>query len=164
MGRKTATIVIDRGSAETNRDHGKTFFLTEMPAHAAERWATRALLALGRKMPDLPDDAAQLGLLGLARFGISAFLSMDFDEATVLLDQMMTCVKFVPDPVRSMATFSPLALEADVEEVSTLLRLRDEVFKLHTGFSLAASLSTSDLAASVASLSTTTSTSPAPSA
>ncbi|OIQ97217.1 hypothetical protein GALL_207710 [mine drainage metagenome] len=132
MARKTATIVIE---AE-GRDRGKQFLLREMPASQAEKWAFRALLALARAGIDLPDDPAEAGLPEIARIGLAALGGMAFDDAEPLMDEMMACVQAVPDPSRP-AIRRPL-IEDDIEEVSTRLVLRREVFQLHVGFSIPA--------------------------
>ena len=62
MARNTKSLTI---SAE-GRDKGKTFLLTEMSAVRAEKWAARAVLALLKSGVELPEDAAQAGLAGIA--------------------------------------------------------------------------------------------------
>ena len=47
MARKVEYITID----QEGRDQGKTFKITEMPALKAEKWATRAFLALAASVP-----------------------------------------------------------------------------------------------------------------
>ena len=65
---------------------------------------------------------------------------MAFGDAEPLLDEMLTCVSLVPAPKERPHVTIPIDDES-VEEVSTLLHLRDEIIKIHTGFSIAASLS-----------------------
>ena len=62
MARKTATVLIE----DAGRDQGKTFLIREMSAHRAERWATRALMALAKAGVQVPDDLAGAGLAGIA--------------------------------------------------------------------------------------------------
>lgn len=131
--RKTTEVKIDD---PTSRDHGRLYFLTEMPASRAEKWAARAFLALSNGNPEIPEDIQKGGMAGLAVVGFQMLAKLNFAEAEVLLDEMMTCVQFVPDPKRP-ETLRRL-LEDDIDEVSTRVRLRSEVFTLHTGFSLAA--------------------------
>ena len=135
MARKTQVLTI----AAAGRDEGKTFLLTEMAATRAEKWATRALLALARSGTDLPVGAQGLGMSAVAAIGLRAFTSLSFDDAEPLLDEMMTCVQVVPDPARPQVVRGLIA--EDVEEVRTLLQLRSEVFALHVGFSIADELS-----------------------
>jgi hypothetical protein len=135
--RKTEMVTVPM----EGRDKGKTFLITEMGAVQGERWATRALLALGRSGVEVPDELRGAGMAGIALYGIRALLRVAYDDAQPLLDEMMNCVKFVPDArhpnfARSLVT-SQSGESDDVEEVSTLLYLRSKVFELHTGFSLA---------------------------
>jgi hypothetical protein len=122
--RKTATVTID----EDGRDKGKSFRLTEMSAMKTEKWATRALLALANGGVDIPDGLERSGLAGLAVVGIQLLGKLDYDVAAPLLDEMMSCVEIKTDArIRSLTP-------DDIEEVSTLLFLRAEVFKLHASF------------------------------
>ncbi len=133
MPRKTTEVKIDDPAS---RDHGRLYFLTEMPASRAEKWAARALLALSKGNPNIPEDIEKTGMAGLAVVGFQMLAGLDFAEADALMDEMMTCVQYVPDPARP-ETLRRL-MEDDVDEVATRVRLRSEVFTLHTGFSLAA--------------------------
>lgn len=136
MPRKTHTIIIE---AE-GRDVGKMFVLNEMSATQAEKWAARVLLAIAKSGVDVPDDIASAGLAGVAAFGIKAIGSMSFEDAEPLLDEMFSMVSFVPDPARpaikrGYGGVGPL-IEDDIEEISTRLRIRKELFFLHTNFSI----------------------------
>jgi hypothetical protein len=133
--RKTVTVTI---GPEGGRDSGKVYVLTEMPASRAERWATRAILALTRAGIDFPENA---GMAELASIGVKALGKVDFHDAEVLMDEMMECVKIQRDKKNPMLVH-PL-LEDDIEEVATRFRLKMEVFTLHTGFSLPGANSTS---------------------
>lgn len=145
--RKFKTVKIEGES----RDQGKTFLLVEMPAMQAEKWATRAMLALGRSGIDVPDEAIQSGAAGLMAAGIAAFTKLPFSDAEPLLDEMMGCVHVVipgasADPVSGRPASRPLSRgddfnDGDIEEVTTLLKLRAEVAELHLGFSIPAALS-----------------------
>lgn len=123
--RKTATVTID----QDNRDKGKSFLITEMPAEQAEAWATRALLAISNI--DIPDDFKTMGMQGIAKLGLQALTTIDYDVAQPLLDEMMECVQIIMP-----AATRPL-MPGDIEEVGTRLKLRKVIFELHTGFSLA---------------------------
>jgi hypothetical protein len=134
MARKSHTIVIE---AE-GRDKGKMFTIAEMPPSQAEKWAFRALLALAKSGVEVPDDIASAGLAGVAAMGIKAFSGLSFEDAEPLLDEMFAMVSFVPDPARPAIKrghggVGPL-IEDDIEEISTRLRLRKELFFLHTNF------------------------------
>jgi hypothetical protein len=163
--RKHKIITVDT----EGRDKGKSFLIVEKSAFEAERWATKALLALGRSGVDVPEEIMQAGALGFVLVGVEAFKKMRFEDAEGLLDEMLTCASFVPDPGKTdTATGRPIARplrmdpdNGDIEEVTTLLKLRGEVIELHMGFSPAAALS--DLAAVAISSRQNTPTSPAPS-
>lgn len=132
--RKTETVVI---TAE-GRDKGKHFLITEMPALKAERWAYRALLALAHSGVDLPADAQNGGMAAFATAGLRALEKLDFEEARPLLDEMWSCVQIIPDPKNNPMIMRPVAVYEiegdDFEEVSTIMHLRDRIFRLHTDF------------------------------
>ncbi|WP_374413291.1 hypothetical protein [Novosphingobium colocasiae] len=140
--RKTKVVTIE---AE-GRDKGKSFLITEKSAYDAEKWAIRALLALSRAGVEIPDGALQAGALGVLAVGLDAFRQMHFEDAEPLLEEMMACIAFVPDPdMKDQMTGKPMtrallaptaANDGDIEEVGTILRLRGEALDLHLGFSL----------------------------
>lgn len=130
MARKTKTVIITRDG----RDKGKQFELTEMPAARAEKWAARFLFAVGKGV-QIDDDIASRGIAGVAEIGLNVLSSINPDEAMTLLDEMIACAQFVPDPEHPHVTH-PIG-EDDIDEVTTLAYLRAEIFELHTGFSFA---------------------------
>lgn len=134
MARKTAKIVIE----DDGRDKGKVFHLTEMPASRAEKWGMRALLAMSRAGVELPDEAAQSGMLGVAAAGVQALTRLSFYEAEELMDEMFQCITIQPDPALPATR---ALIEDDIEEISTRLTLRMEVLQLHMGFSTSGLLS-----------------------
>jgi len=137
-----------------NRDAGKVFRIREMPAMQAEKWAMRALMAIARSGADI-GAAVGGGMQELAGAGLQALMSLRFEDAEPLLDEMMECVSIRPDP-RNPQIDRPLTPD-DIEEVSTMLALRSEVLHLHTGFSVAGagSRSTSPIRSSASSSSPT---------
>lgn len=153
--RKHKVVTID---AE-GRDKGKSFLLIEKDTYSAEKWAARALSALSRAGVEVPDQALSAGALGILAIGLDAFKQVPFEHVEPLMDEMMTCIHFVPDPsLIDPASNRPRTRalmrgdevnDGDIAEVPTLLRLRSEVLELHLGFSIAAVLST--LGAAVAS-------------
>src|SRR5512147_2710546 len=111
--RKTKTVTVNA----QNRDNGKSFLLTEMPALKAEKWAARAFLALAKSGIELPDSATSNGMAGFASVGFEAIGRLDWADAEPLLDEMMTCVQISPSP----GVVRPLVEGADdIEEVTTL--------------------------------------------
>jgi hypothetical protein len=131
--RKTIDITIP----DEGRDKGKVFRITEMPSAQAEKWAIRALMSLMKANPDLPKGFERQGMAGLAKFGLEAFARLDYYEVEPLLDEMWQCITIVP----STNVVRPM-IPDDIEEVTTRLMLRAEVFKLHTDFLLGAGSST----------------------
>jgi hypothetical protein len=138
MPLKTKEITIDDPES---RDNGKCFFLKEMSAYKAEKWAMKAILALMKGGVQIPDSALRGGVAGLLEVQsilFSALGNLTWETAEPLLDEMLSCVSVIPDPSKS-ALFRPLNLNsADIEEMSTLFLLRKEVFALHTNFFKAA--------------------------
>ena len=130
--------VIDYTVLDEGRDQGKVFQIREMSASQAEMWAARAFFAMARNGIDIPDEIVDAGMVGIASFAIKAICGMTFDEARPLLDEMMACVKVMPDPNRPEVVRA--LIEDDIEEVRTRLKLRKEVFKLHTDFFFGASV------------------------
>ena len=128
MARNTINYTVDSG-----RDKGKVFVLTEMDAFRAESWAARALLAVlkGGQL-DLPDGFEKTGMAGMAELGLKALAGLSWEDAQPLLNEMLECVQIMPDP--SKAYLSRPLIKEDIEDVSTLLKLRAEVWKLHVGF------------------------------
>ncbi|EMA4827268.1 hypothetical protein U3C74_001752 [Salmonella enterica] len=128
MARKEKFITIDG----QGRDKGKVFHLTEMPASQAEWWAMRAIMAMGRGGVDLPDDVRSMGMAALALEGLKALSKIPPEEAKPLMGEMLDCVQFVPNP-KNRSVRRPL-IEDDIEEITTRLDLRAEVFRLHVDF------------------------------
>lgn len=138
MARKESTVTIDSG-----RDAGKVFTLKEMPASQAERWAARAFFAIAKSGKNAIKDAlnfdfsaadwqSQATIAEVAAIGINIFGAMDYELAEPLLDEMFQCIKIMPDPKNPKVTRA--LIEDDIEDVSTRLLLRREIFKLHVDF------------------------------
>jgi len=151
MARKVLTVTI---GPDGGRDAGKQFQLTEMAATQAERFASRAFLAMARGGVEVPDDLASAGLAGLSQMGLKALSGVRWEDAEPLMDEMMTCVKVLPDPSRPSIVRG--LIEDDIEEVRTRVKLRMELVKLHLDFSEAAAPSTSGPAAAMRVVSSST--------
>lgn len=143
MARRSKVVTINTGSPETNRDHGKTFRITEMPADRAERWAIRCLFAFANAGAKIPEAQLMSGLEGMQATyqslmiqGIRSLAGMRFEDAEPLLADMMSCVRYQAPQAASDFEFSIEATLAQIEEVKTLLTLRYAVLELHLGFSL----------------------------
>jgi len=136
MRKKSIVTITDQ-----NRDKGKAFQIDEMPASQGEAWATRAILALMAGGIELPEGFERLGMAGMAEVGLRALAGLKYEVAEPLLAEMMGCVSMIPDPSKPQVV-RPL-IEEDIEEISTRVKLRAEVWKLHTDFLQAANPSVS---------------------
>ena len=128
MARKTTNYTV----TDENRDQGKVFVLTELPAARAESWAMRAILALMEGGVELPVGFERMGMAGIAELGIRALSHLRWEVAEPLLAEMWDCVQIMPDPAKPHV-IRPL-IESDIEEVMTRIKIRAEVWKLHTDF------------------------------
>jgi len=161
MARKTS-IYVHAAKVANDRDVGKIFHLTEMPSTQAERWAQRLFLALARANVQVPPNIFGMGMMGVAAIMVRGVMGLAWPDAQPLLDEMFECIKIQPGP--NPAVIRPLQ-EDDIEEVQTRMMLRSEVIELHTGFSVAAYLSTlaQEQAARLQEIGRNTKTSPEPS-
>jgi hypothetical protein len=149
MARKTMLFTVD----SKNRDHGKQFRITEMPARQAEEWAMRVVCSMVGTGVTIPDSvlgtlsaAAQpepeggaaaeahaavmaSGMVGLAKFGLTALAKVPFADSKPLMDELLGCVEFAATPT----TVIPLD-DTHIEEPSTWFRLKLETLKLHLAF------------------------------
>lgn len=117
---------------DEGRDNGKVFVLTEMPASRAESWAMRALLALMAGGVEVPEGFERMGMAAMAEMGIKALAGLKWEVAEPLLAEMWECVQIMPDPSKPHVVRA--LIEQDIEEVATRLKIRGEIWKLHTGF------------------------------
>jgi hypothetical protein len=120
-----------------DRDFGKSFLLTEMPASRAERWARTAFYALVQGGINLPEGLMASGMAGIAKIGFTLLLSCDPRNTNELFDELITCVNFLPN--EHDASISRSLVESDIEEINTRFKLMSEVYNLHVNFSEAAS-------------------------
>lgn len=132
MARNTINYTV----TQEGRDSGKVFVITEMSAFKGESWAMRAILAMIKGGVNLPDGYESLGMAGIAEVGMKALANVEESTLRPLLDEMLECVQFMPDP--SKTHILRKLHESDIEEILTLITLRAEVFKMHTGFLKAA--------------------------
>ena len=137
--RKTLTYTVETDG----RDKGKAFLITEMSAVRSEEWAIRAMLAVCASNVEIPDGSLQLGMAALAEIGLKKLFALDPSIIKPLLYEMMECVEFIPNAQKPQVKIGYPTFESQIEEVSTLLKLKWEVLKLHMDFSLAAGLSES---------------------
>jgi hypothetical protein len=137
MARKVRNYTV----TDEGRDKGKVFVLTEMPALRAEAWAARALLALIAGNVHMPAGIEKAGFAGLAQLGIRSLSGLKWEAAEPLLSEMLTCVQIMPSP--SVPSVVRPLIDDDIEEITTLIKLRKEIWDLHTDFLHAGTDSTS---------------------
>lgn len=131
--RKEVFITIEKG-----RDQGKTFKITEMSASAIEKWAGQALLTIMKGNTDInvtelqqtSNTAALLTAVQGALFGL------EWHAVQPLMDALLPQIRFVPDAAKPDLTMplTPATVDAHIEDVGTLIRLRGEVLKLSLDF------------------------------
>jgi len=140
MSRREAQIVI---MAE-GRDQGKIYHIRELFAVPAEEWFTRAMQMLVRAGIEVPPNILQEGAMGFVTMGIGACLTglgkAPYDDFKLLMDQMMQCIVGYQEKAGATKIENIDVILSQTEEVSTLIRLREEIISLHLGFSLAARL------------------------
>ena len=133
--RKESTITLD--------DDGNmlTFHIRQMPATQLESWIFRALQLIGGAL-EIPEGAG-LEAVGsaLEKDGLRALGAMDYEKAKTLLDEMLATASRVLDGVQYPCTLD--TLDGYIGNVTTLLRLRMECFKVNLGFFASAARSSS---------------------
>lgn len=127
--RRTKIVAI---SDPNSRDHGKHYLLVEMDAMRGEWFAIRAGLLLAEAGIDVGEVQ---GFQALAIAGITSLAKIKAEDLKPLLDEMLSCVQIIPD-ISFPDNRRRISMVGDISEVSTLLKLRLELFELHVGFSL----------------------------
>lgn len=133
------TIPGVRSEAHGERDNGKIFVLTEMDAYTGQRWATRALQALGSGGIHIDADSLKGGFAALAGIAFIGLLRANTDVIQGLLDEMLMCAKYEHAHGQPLQEIKP-GPKCCVEEIKTFYTLQRKLFELHTGFSLPASI------------------------
>ena len=129
-GEKTVTI--------KDRDKELIFKITEMPAMKAERWKIRAIMLLLSSDIDMPQGASiEEGIsefmAGGAEKLFKALSKVDVDKAINLFDEMLySCIQLSTQGVDTQ--INEAIIDSNVEDSSTLTKLRFECLKLHFDF------------------------------
>ena len=105
----------------------KSFTITPMSAYKAEQWMYRAAFAMGRNVDDIQqvfsDKPADL---------LKAILTIPYDEARPLLDDLLSCCTLVQgNALRRLEGESACAV---IESPLTLTKLRIESLRRNFGF------------------------------
>lgn len=139
--RRVEKLTIPGVRSETlgERDNGKTFVLTEMDAYSGQDWALRMLLAVSASGVQLPPGALGAGWAALAPFALTALLDASYAELRPLLGEMLAQAQYEHNPQHPP---QPIAAGPNcvIEEIKTFFVLHQALFKLHTGFTPAASI------------------------
>ena len=126
-------IAIDKG-----RDAGKTFKVKEMPVTKLEKWAARALLAVfGSEMPaDIRALSASSNTAALLSAGLRGLSGLKWELAEPLYDELLGQIYRVPTPGKpdDVIRLTPQNLDAHVEDVGTIYRLRWEAIAVCLDF------------------------------
>jgi hypothetical protein len=140
-GRKTLIY-----RATDRRDEGKKFLITEKDSYDAEMWAMRAFCAMANADIPIPANIRTMGAVGAIGMMMGFVEKLKFDDAKILLDDMFTCVQFVPDETKMSAdgdgVYARALIASDIQEVTTRFKLRKAIFELHADFIIAAIQST----------------------
>jgi hypothetical protein len=125
MARYTKTF-----TATDGRDKGKMFLITEMSTYHSERWALRVMSAMALSGFEVPDVSS--GMAAIAGNIIGAVMRIGHKEYEPLLDEMLECVRIIPDAKNP--SFTRELFKDDIEELPTIFKLRGHIFDLHTLF------------------------------
>jgi hypothetical protein len=131
MARKKIDYIV---SEENSRDNGKKYVIEEMSAVSAEKLCYRIIGAMLNAGVNLPPDFMLMPASAITFLCVTNFLRIDFEYLEPLLEEMMQCVYFVPDQNNPKSIRKISQQFNDIEEVSTLINLRIEVYKLHMDF------------------------------
>lgn len=120
-----ARTVLTHKIEKQNRDQGKVFVITEMPARQAHDWATKALFAVMNAGVELADDTLSMGMAGLMAAGMGSIAKIPHAVAKPLLDELLTCVQ-----IKQELTTRDL-FDGDIEEAVTYFDLERVVLTMH---------------------------------
>ena len=135
MARRHDKVVIER----EGRDKGKVFWITEMSSAQGEYWAGRLLTMLAAGNTDVPPGFFSLGFEGCAAWiAVHGIGGINWETCLPLLNEMMACVEFQPDPSRNVTRPLIEGDAGDIEEITTRFALREAWFDTHLGFSVRA--------------------------
>lgn len=127
--------------ATEERDKGKKFKITEMPAEQAFDWGIRAILAMAKSGVDIPSDIASQGMAGVAAVMVRTVGGLEFMTVRDLRKELMGCVKIYVQPGTNNLHVRPITGQDDIEEPQTIYQLCIATLELHLGFSIAEGLS-----------------------
>lgn len=125
MARKQLDIAI----TDENRDKGKIFRITELPATEAQNIADRVFVAAMNCGVEVPGDPGKIGMAELWASGITMLHKIPYEWLAPILDKFDQCVQIVTD-----SGFARKLVPGDIEEIPTVFKLRAATIKLHFDF------------------------------
>ena len=121
--RKELEVKIEEG-----RDKDKVFLIKELPALQMEKWAIRALSAIGKNTSG--------GVMALASMDvpdiINAFAGADTEKTEPLMKELLESCFFKKDA--TLVQLKEEFVNDIIEEWKTILRLQWEALQLNLGF------------------------------
>ena len=118
------------------RDEGKTYLITEFSADKGERFAAKVFFAILNAGIKLPENIEKTAMENIALIGFDAICAalskVRYEDVEPIFNEMMEGIEFIPDITR--LELSRKLLPDDIEEISTRLMLRKEVWKINTSF------------------------------
>lgn len=126
--RKTLEYTVN----DSGRDNGKRFFIEEMSAFDAEAFATRLWIEVCKNDDTLNAVLGASSSCSVSELGIMVFTRLDYEQAKPFFDDLLACCKYYPDKTND--TVKRSVISVDIEEISTLINLRMEAFKLTFDF------------------------------
>ena len=118
--------------AEHGEDSGKNFCITKMPVMKAEKWAAKALLAIMHGNPEIPEEMASMGIIGLFQVGLNGLMKCKWEDVEPLMDEMLEYVEIIPDI--SKPQVKRRLFEGDIQDVRTILGIRKAIWEFNTSF------------------------------
>lgn len=122
-------------------DAGKTFRVRQMSASTTEEWAGRAILAMlnasgGRADAARLMETAKTSQTAALMQAISGLSGLRWETAKPLLDMLLGQIDRVPNPEKPdvVVRLTPNNVDAHIDDVKTLLRLRGEALRLSLDF------------------------------
>ncbi len=129
MARREVIYIVE----DETRDKGKEFIITEMSAWSADELAQDVFRAMGdADFSSIPADVIAMGCAGLATVGLSVLSASSPEVSRQLRDRLMETVQIAitHGGKRQVRSAKPI----DFEEVATIRKLLDQVFKLNFDF------------------------------
>lgn len=137
MARKTVEYIVK----ENNRDFGKKFVITEMSAVEGERLSQDLYRTMAQDgFYKVDPSVVAMSCVGLATIGLSVIAAASKEAAQEINKSLLATIKTIIEHEGKQQE-RLLDPEVDIEEISTLRELKDQVIKLNFGFLTAAAKS-----------------------